>query len=82
VVADPVIALYDAAGQALGANDNWVSSVGDVSSAALRAGAFALVPGSKDAAVLATLPSGVYTIQVSSDAPTTGAALLEIYDVL
>jgi uncharacterized delta-60 repeat protein len=79
VVADPTIALYDAEGRALGANDNWVSSVADVAAAAARSGAFALQPGSKDAAVLATLPSGAYTIQVSAGA--TGTALLEIYEV-
>ncbi len=79
VVADPMIALFDAEGRELGANDNWVSSIATVSSAAASSGAFALDAGSKDAAVLATLPSGAYTIQVS--APTTGAALLEIYEV-
>jgi len=79
VVADPAIALFDAEGRELGANDNWVSSIATVSSAAAGAGAFALSVGSKDAAVLATLPSGAYTIQVS--APTNGAALLEIYEV-
>ena len=79
MVADPSLALYDAEGRELGSNDNWVSSIGTVSAAALSAGAFALDSGSKDAAVLANLPAGAYTIQVS--APTTGAALLEIYDL-
>jgi uncharacterized delta-60 repeat protein len=80
-VADPVITLFDSTGQTLGSNDNWVSSVNDISTAALRAGAFALTRGSKDAAVLATLPSGVYTIQVTSDSATAATALLEIYQV-
>ena len=79
VVSDPTIALYDAEGRILGSNDNWVSSVADVSSASVGAGAFPLDVGSKDAAVLATLPSGAYTIQVS--AGTVGTALLEIYEV-
>ena len=79
VVADPSIALFDAEGRELGSNDNWVSSVATVSSATANAGAFPLDIGSKDAAVLANLPAGSYTIQVS--APTTGAALLEIYEV-
>ncbi len=79
VVADPLIALYDGQGRALGANDNWVSSIEDVSLAALNSGAFALQPGSKDAAVLATLSSGAYTLQVS--AGSTGTALVEIYEV-
>ena len=80
-VTDPVIALYDSTGQALGSNDNWVSSVSDISTAALRAGAFALTRGSRDAAVLATLPAGTYTIQVSSDSAASAIALLEIYQV-
>jgi hypothetical protein len=79
LVADPTISLYDAEGRSLGANDNWVSSIADVSIATTQAGAFALDVGSKDAAVIATLPSGAYTIQVS--AGSTGTALLEIYEV-
>jgi hypothetical protein len=77
VVNDPVISLYDSAGRALGANDNWVSSLADIPQAALRAGAFALQPGSKDAAVLATLPGGAYTVQVTGG--NAGTALLEVY---
>jgi uncharacterized delta-60 repeat protein len=80
-VADPSIALYDRAGQLLGGNDNWVSSLPDIATAALRAGAFALPAGSKDAAVLATLPAGVYTIQIGADSASSGSALLEIYEV-
>lgn len=78
-VADPSIALYDGEGRELGSNDNWVSTVPDISASAARAGAFALENGSKDAAVLATLPAGAYTTQVRATA--TGTALLEIYDV-
>jgi uncharacterized delta-60 repeat protein len=78
-VTDPSVALYDAEGRMLGTNDNWVSSLSTISAAAARAGAFALITGSRDAAVLATLPSGAYTIQVS--AGSTGTALLEIYEV-
>jgi hypothetical protein len=79
VVLDPVISLYDAEGRALGANDNWVSSLSDVANAGLISGAFPLETGSKDAAVLATLPAGAYTIQVT--AGNVGTALLEIYEV-
>ncbi|WP_414662592.1 hypothetical protein [Horticoccus sp. 23ND18S-11] len=79
VVTDPSIMLFDAEGRELGSNDNWVSSVNQVSTATAGAGAFALLAGSKDAAVIANLPAGTYTIQVS--APTTGAALLEIYSI-
>jgi len=79
VVADPSVALFDAEGRPLGTNDNWVSSLPTIPAATARAGAFALDVGSRDAAILATLPTGAYTIQVS--AGDTGTALLEIYEV-
>jgi hypothetical protein len=81
LVADPAVALFDGTGLELGSNDNWVSSLTTVSSAAANAGAFALDPGSKDAAVLATLPAGAYTIQVRAGSGGAGNALLEIYEV-
>jgi len=81
VVPDPSLTLYDAVGSALGSNDNWVSSVTTVSAAAQNSGAFSLTAGSKDAAVVATLPAGAYTIQVNSGSGVAGSALLEIYEV-
>jgi hypothetical protein len=81
VLADPAIALFGSDGRELGSNDNWVSSVPQISSAAAGAGAFALEVGSKDAAVLATLAPGAYTIQVQAGAAAAGAALLEIYQL-
>ncbi|MEO6244711.1 MAG: delta-60 repeat domain-containing protein, partial [Opitutaceae bacterium] len=79
VLADPAITLFDAEGRLLGTNDNWVSSIPTISNAAASVGAFALELGSNDAAVLATLPSGAYTIQVTGAASGTG--LLEIYEL-
>ena len=46
---------------------------------AAQLGAFALAPGSKDAALTATLPSGNYTVQASGVNGTAGVALIEIY---
>lgn len=60
-------------------NDNW----GDDASAAVMAdaeaqvGAFSLAAGSKDAAYLATLPAGAYTVQASS--AVLGEVLIEVY---
>ena len=77
-VADPRLALF--AGQTqVGANDNWGGT------AALRAafgqvGAFELAPASLDAALLATLQPGAYTVQVSGIGGT-GTALVEVYEV-
>ena len=45
----------------------------------LTVGAFALDGGSQDAAVLATLDPGTYTVKVSGVGDTTGVALVEIY---
>jgi uncharacterized delta-60 repeat protein len=80
---DPAIALYDSTGRALGTNDNWVSMNGTLASAASRSGAFPLAASSNDAAVLATLPPGAYTVQVSNtsgDSTSAPTALLEIYE--
>ena len=61
-------------------NDNWngdptVTSVGSA------VGAFALPSAtSKDAALVATLPAGVYSARVSGVNFTTGTVLAEIYD--
>lgn len=81
VLTDPALLLFDSAGRALGSNDNWISSIAQVATAAASAGAFALEAGSRDAAVLATLPPGAYTMQVKAEDGQDGTALLEIYEV-
>lgn len=43
--------------------------------------AFALTTGSRDAALLVTLPPGEYTAQVSGSDDGTGVALVEVYEV-
>lgn len=73
-------------------NDNWsipVTVVGgqapatatEIAAAAKAVGAFDLTAGSADAAVLLTLPPGVYTAQIAGNGTTTGVALVEIYEV-
>ncbi len=65
------------------ANDNWSSATNatEVSATATRVGAFALTAGSLDATILISLPPGSYTAQVSGANNTTGAALVEVYEV-
>jgi hypothetical protein len=46
-----------------------------------KVGAFGLVEGSEDSALIATLPPGSYTAQVSGANGTTGIALVEIYEL-
>jgi sugar lactone lactonase YvrE len=81
-LADPQIAVYTGSTLTV-SNDNW-SSEGNavqVAATAAQVGAFALPAGSRDAALLVTLPPGSYTAQVSGVGGTTGAALVEVYEV-
>ncbi|MDB6094487.1 MAG: Immunoglobulin I-set domain protein [Verrucomicrobia bacterium] len=80
---DPVLKLYNSAGDVIATNDNWSDNADPqkIADAAQQAGAFALSSGSKDSAVLLDLPGGVYSIQAVSapDTPNTGVTLIEIY---
>jgi hypothetical protein len=85
VLADPVLELFSGATR-LDRNDDWSatsSSQATLTAAFQNAGAFALSPNSKDAALLVTLLPGTYTAQVSAAAGTNGGiALVEVYEVL
>jgi phosphodiesterase/alkaline phosphatase D-like protein len=79
-LADPLLTVF--AGQtAIASNDNWSSpaNAAEVVAAAAASGAFALANGSRDAALLLTLPPGSYSAQVSGAGNGTGSALIEIY---
>ena len=76
VLADPRFTLLSGT-TAVATNDNWLAADG---AAMAGAGAFALAPGSKDAAVVMTLAPGAYTAPVTATDNGTGIALLEIYD--
>jgi hypothetical protein len=87
-VADPQLALFNSASTTpLASNDNWSVPVASAPNAtALTAafsavGAFTLPATSKDAALLTTLPPGGYSVQVSGVNNTTGAALVEVYEI-
>jgi hypothetical protein len=72
-------------------NDDWGTQTGGaaqvtaIQQAMNRAGAFAFAgPNSNDAAVLATLPPGPYTVQAKGPAANpaaSGVVLIEVYDV-
>jgi len=71
-------------------NDDWGTQAGGaaqvttVQQATNRAGAFPLPANSADAAVVATLPPGLYTVQAKgpANAPNaSGVVLIEVYDV-
>jgi len=81
-LADPQLTLL-ADTTPLAANDNWgsVATSPALASAMAQAGAFTLADGSKDAALVTTLPAGGYTVQLSGVADTTGVALVELYEL-
>jgi uncharacterized delta-60 repeat protein len=91
VLVDPSLTINDTAGRVIGTNDNWWTSSDPIipgldvaalnSSAAASVGAFALDPGSKDAARVVSLPAGAYTVQVSGAGGSAGAAVVEAYEL-
>lgn len=81
---DPLIEVHGHGSTEL--NDDWSAS-SDMTSAVIRTGAFPLLSGSRDAAILLTLPPGVYSAVVRLNAkPGTysegsGEVLVEAYVV-
>jgi hypothetical protein len=88
VLTDPILRLYRHEGAAenlLFSNDDWSADTGAdrTTTAAVTAqvGAFALPVASKDAALVATLRPGIYTVQATGAGGGTGMALVEVYEV-
>lgn len=77
-LADPKLEIFNSANVRVAENDNWNASIGSVFASV---GAFALTAGSRDSALLVTLPAGLYTAQLSGVANGTGEALVEVYEV-
>ena len=78
-LADPTVRVLDAKGASVGVNDNWAAALAPTF---VQVGAFPLNAGSRDAALLVTVPAGAtYTIQVSGVNNGTGEALVEVYEV-
>lgn len=92
-LADPVLEVYTSGGTTLVArNDNWetgqaatntttANSATEMVAAMKATGAFPLASGTKDAALLITLMPGNYSAVVSGANRTTGAGLVEVYEV-
>ncbi len=81
-LANPQLELYSGP-TLLASNDDWSATADpdQLAQLASAAGAFALTPGSLDAALVLSLDPGAYTVVVSGVANTTGVALVEIYDL-
>jgi uncharacterized delta-60 repeat protein len=82
VLTNPIVTITNSAGVDVATNDDWETNanVADLRAATNKV-TFPLAIGSKDAALLVTLPPGGYTVQVSGVADATGNALVEVYEV-
>ena len=77
---DPKLQLVSG-GTVIAANNGWGGQA-EIVAAAASVGAFSWGnPSSNDSAILATLPPGPYTAQVSGASNDTGIALIEVYEV-
>ncbi|GAB5559182.1 MAG: hypothetical protein SynsKO_08290 [Synoicihabitans sp.] len=85
VLPDPVLTLINAEGETVATNDDWddgtTGSPAEIISTAETLGAFPLRGASADAALLITLPPGVYTAQVTDASGAEGIAIVEVYAV-
>jgi expansin (peptidoglycan-binding protein) len=82
-LADPLLTIVNSSEAIVATNDTWSAGTATAALVAATAsvGAFALVPGTEDAAILITLPPGAYTVKIEGKNGATGVALLEIYEV-
>ncbi len=84
---DPQLELFSG-GASYQTNDNWLpndtrsggGSGFSLADTAAGVGAFPLVSGSRDAAIVPVLPPGSYTAHVTSEDGRAGVALVEVYD--
>lgn len=78
---DPTLTLFDVAGQKVGESDDWAQNNPDlIEATAARVGAFAWTRGSKDAALVITLPPGAYTAHLGGKNGAQGIGLVELYE--
>ena len=80
LLAKPQLALFDADGNPLQANNGWGGSP-SLAAVFSGVGAFALLTGSADCAMVVTLPPGNYTAELLGASGTTGVGLVEVYTV-
>ncbi len=82
-LAQPVLTILDSNGRELARNTAWESGpdADDIADLTKQVGAFPFAKGSKDAALLARLPAGQFTLQVASANTGTGVGLAELYEI-
>jgi CotH protein/lamin tail-like protein len=78
---DPKLSIFNASGVEIYRNTGWTTGpdAAQLPAVAQAVGAFPLVAGSADAALLAPLAAGGYSFQVSSNSGQSGLALVELY---
>jgi hypothetical protein len=77
--ADPRLVLFRGASR-IAENNDW-GGAASLSAAFGMVGAFALAEGSRDAALLAELAPGNYTVEVTNGSGAAGLVLVEVYEV-
>ena len=91
-LSDPVLSVFDENGNVVAQNLGWSSqaitgadqasiTAQDITDVGTGVGAFTLAAGSGDTALIANLPPGSYTFQVTSSSNATGEALGEVYEI-
>jgi len=77
-LADPKLEIYNAQGVKVTENDTWTAGLATTFASVA---AFPLSAGSRDAALLTSLPPGSYTAQIRGSDGGTGEALVELYEL-
>jgi len=92
-VTDPVLTLFASGNPtAIAQNNNWgtgqpidnrqtMATAAEIAAASTATGAFPLVNGSNDAAMIITLMPGAYSAVVNGANNGTGAGLIEVYEI-
>ncbi len=80
-VVDPQLVLFNDKSVKIGENDNW-GGTAELTAAFNSVGAFAFPSAtSRDAALIATLQPGGYSVQASGVGGTTGVGIVEVYEL-
>jgi hypothetical protein len=81
VLADPALTLADRNGNIVGSNNNWKDKPGQAAAiqAASCNGSTCAPPNDLEAAFLATIPAGNYTVILEGNGGGTGIGLVEVY---
>lgn len=79
ILTDPKLDLFSGA-TVIQSNDNWGGGASLITAFA-SVGAFALPTSSRDAALVASLQPGTYSVQISGVGGGSGVALVEVYEL-